>query len=196
MKHVIIYAFLIMAIASGCASPQTRFYHLSPVEGACIGCDEKLPARLTASIGPVSIPDRLDRSQIVTLSEGNELTVAEFDRWAGSLNDEITRAVTIDISGLLPYMIIVPYGMEKWVVPDFRIRIDILQLDTVPGISVHLLANFSVSDKNRKNLVFKPADITEHTGSTYSEMVLSQSRAFGTLSRQIAGALNEVRKQQ
>lgn len=196
MKHAFIYALVLTAIVSGCASSQTRFYHLSPVESACIACDEKASARLTVSIGPVSIPDRLDRSQIVTLTGVNEVKIAEFDKWAGSLNDEITRTMTKDISSLLPFMNIVPYDMEKWVIADFRIRVDILQLDTIPGKTVHLLANFSITDKNRKNTLLRSAEITEQTGSTYPEIVEAQSRAFGTLSHQIAGAFIEAGKRQ
>ena len=56
----------------------------------------------TIGVGPVSIPDSLDRSQIVTLSGGNEVIIAEFDRWYGSCRDEIARVMTENLSALLP----------------------------------------------------------------------------------------------
>lgn len=56
----------------------------------------------TIGVGPVSIPDSLDRSQIATLSGGNEVIIAEFDRWSGSCRDEIARVMTENLSALLP----------------------------------------------------------------------------------------------
>jgi uncharacterized protein len=195
MRNIFLYAICLTVVLAACASPQARFYHLAPVESACIACDAKSYTPATISIGPVSIPDRIDRSQIVTLAENSEINIAQFDRWAGSINDEIVRTMTKNISNLIPIMNVVPYDMEKWVSPDYQIRIDILQLDITPGKSVLLFANYSITDKGRKTLLLKSANITESTGSTYPEMVQSQSRAFGTLSSQIAQAFLGITNQ-
>jgi uncharacterized protein len=195
MRNIIIYTLGLTVILAACATPQARFYRLAPVESACIACDAKSYVPATISIGPVSIPDRIDRSQIVTLSENSEINIAQFDRWAGSINDEIVRTMTINISKLLPVMNVVPFDMEKWVSPDYQIRVDILQLDIMPGKSVLLGVNYSITDKTRKTLLLKSASITEPTGTGYPDMVQSQSRAFGVLSSQIAQAFLGVMNQ-
>jgi uncharacterized lipoprotein YmbA len=194
MRNIMIYTLGLTVILAACATPQARFYHLTPVDNACIACDAKAYAPATISIGPVTIPDRIDRSQIVTLAADSEVDIAQFDRWAGSINDEIVRTMTINISKLLPVMNVVPYDMEKWVSPDYQIRVDILGLDITPGKAVLLTVNYSVTDKTRKTLLLKSASITEPTGNTYPEMVQSQSRVFGTLSSQIAQAFLTVIK--
>jgi uncharacterized lipoprotein YmbA len=195
MRNIMIYTLGLTVILAACATPQARFYHLTPVDNACIACDAKAYAPATISIGPVTIPDRIDRSQIVTLAADSEVDIAQFDRWAGSINDEIVRTMTINISKLLPVMNVVPYDMEKWVSPDYQIRVDILGLDITPGKAVLLTVNYSVTDKTRKTLLLKSASITEPTGNTYPEMVQSQSRVFGTLSSQIAQAFLTLTKE-
>lgn len=195
MRNITIYALGLTVILAACATPQARFYHLTPVDNACIACDAKAYAPATISIGPVTIPDRIDRSQIVTLAADSEVYIAQFDRWAGSINDEIVRTMTINISKLLPVMNVVPYDMEKWVSPDYQIRVDILELDITPGKAVSLCVNYSVTDKTRKTLLLKSASITEPTGTGYPDMVQSLSSAFGVLSSQIAQAFLRVTSQ-
>jgi uncharacterized lipoprotein YmbA len=196
MKHSAIIILGLFIIITGCASPQTRYYHLSPAKGDCPGCDSKAIRQAIISIGPVSIPDRLDRSQIVTLQANNEIHIAQFDRWAGSINDEIIRTMARNISDLLPAMNVVPFDMEKWVNPDYRVRVDIIQLDVVPGKMVSFSAYFSITGKDRTTLVLKSVSSTESTGSGYSEMVDAQSRVIGALSSQIAQSLTAVLSKQ
>ena len=45
--------------------------------------------KVAINIAPVELPDYLNRLQIVTRDGRNELKLAEFDRWAGSLAENI-----------------------------------------------------------------------------------------------------------
>src|SRR5512137_3062027 len=76
---------------AGCAtSPTARFYTLTPIspQEAKVSSGAAV-SPVSISIAPVEIPDYLDRPQIVTRDGLNELRLAEFDRWAGSLSDNI-----------------------------------------------------------------------------------------------------------
>ncbi len=83
----VVWLVIVAAMLGGCGStPPSRFYHLdsmtSPGEGGQqTGGEEKT----IISLGPVRIPDYLDRPQIITSSGDNEFNLSEFDRWAGSL---------------------------------------------------------------------------------------------------------------
>lgn len=87
----------------GCASSkQARFYTLSPMS-APGDLPKRVPAeqRMAVAIGPVAIPDYLNRPQIVSRSGPRELKLAEFERWAGSLEEDISRVVAENLSVLL-----------------------------------------------------------------------------------------------
>src|SRR5690349_19923056 len=78
---------------AGCvgSSRASRFYTLSPAEvpdGAAAS-----PVAATLAVGPVEIPDYLDRQQIVSRTGTNELVLADFDRWGGTLDREIDRSL-------------------------------------------------------------------------------------------------------
>jgi len=52
-------------------------------------------------VGPVELPEYLDRPQIMTCESRNELQFAEFDRWAGSLEKAFSRVLAVNLSILL-----------------------------------------------------------------------------------------------
>ncbi|HTR44617.1 MAG TPA: ABC-type transport auxiliary lipoprotein family protein, partial [Thermodesulfovibrionales bacterium] len=70
---------VILVMLAGCAgSPPSTFYQLSSLGGQTQVTREGAPDQsLIIAIGPVRMPDYLDRSQIVTRSGKNELKLAE-----------------------------------------------------------------------------------------------------------------------
>src|SRR5208283_2593522 len=94
---------LLLVILTGCASSQpSKFYQLNPVQnqGTSI-VDVPSSHNVVIAVGPVGIPDYLDRPQIVTRSGKNELKLSEFDRWGGSLEADISRVLVENISSFL-----------------------------------------------------------------------------------------------
>jgi uncharacterized lipoprotein YmbA len=145
----------------------------------------------TIGVGPVSIPDCLDRPQIVTLSGQNEVGIAEFERWPGSFRDEIARVLTENLSTLLPAQRVVSYAWGRRVNLNRQITIDIIRLDGVLGKAVVLKANWAILEQNgTKTALVRRSDISEPvTGGDYTGFVAALSRSLGTLSREIATAV-------
>ena len=70
------------------------------------GPERQSPPRRTVwcravGIGPVTLPQYLDRPQIVERTGPNSLKIAEFDRWAEPLNNTVPRILVQNISQLL-----------------------------------------------------------------------------------------------
>ena len=97
-----LFGILLMLLA-GCASTEpSRFYALTPMPGS----DAKILSQtesqdVSIGVGPVRMPDYLDRQPIVTSSSQNKITFSEFDRWAGSLKDDFSRVLSENLSILL-----------------------------------------------------------------------------------------------
>jgi len=185
---VIIFAIL----TAGCATSQpARFYTLNGIDKP----DNAPPATTgkegTIGVGPVSIPDYLDRPQIVTLSGKNEVGIAEFDRWSGSCRDETTRVIMENLSVLLPSQRVISYAWGRRVSLNRQITVDILRLDGILGKMVILKANWAILEENgTKTVLVKRSDISESVnGGDYAGFVAALSRALGTLSREIAAAV-------
>src|SRR5512137_2148110 len=86
-----------LSLLSGCSSPRVTFYTLNaaatPVAaGPVIG---------SVAIGPVTLPDLLNRPQLVVRTGVNRVDILETHRWAESLRSEIPRIIAEDLALLL-----------------------------------------------------------------------------------------------
>ncbi len=186
--------FLVTAmLISGCGVSQSpRFYSLSPLvapsgpPAAAAGGNA-----LVIGLGPVAVPDRLERPQILSISGDNEIIIAEFDRWPGSLREEVSRTVTENLALLLPTHQVVSYPWGRRLHLDRQIAIDIIRLDGTLGRQVILKANWAImSDNGTKTTLVRRTEIAAGvTGPNYESYVAAQSRALEKLSREIAAAV-------
>lgn len=181
---------------AGCAfSPQARFYTLTP-----IGQQEaKTPAPATTpvslSIAPVEIPDYLNRPQIVTRDGLSELKLAQFDRWAGSLADNMGAVMAENLSLLLASDRVqaVPRGRNEK--SDFTLAVRVLRLDCMPGEQVTLKARWVLSSPaDGKELVARVSTFSvKLKNDRYDTAVAAISGALERLSREIADEITTRR---
>ncbi|MEI7636385.1 MAG: PqiC family protein [Syntrophus sp. (in: bacteria)] len=189
-----ILLFMLALVTVGCATSQpARFYTLNAISKPEPDNASSVVTGKTEiiGVGPVSIPDSLDRPQIVTLSGENEVRIAEFDRWSGgSYRDEIARVMTENLAVLLPSQRVVSYAWGRRVSLNRQITVDILRLDGVLGKTVILKANWAILEESgTKTILVRRSDISEPVnGGDYASLAAALSRALGTLSREIAAA--------
>jgi len=193
--YLLILSLFLLSGLSGCGSTQpSRFYTLY-----LIG-DLKPERQSTSSghniyvvIGPVEIPDYLNRPQIVIRTSQNGLTLSEYDRWAGSLKEDIARVLSENISKLTApdEIAVVEWGWGGG--HDYRVAVDINQFDIMPEGNVLLNAEWAIVGKNGTRIIARRESVTEPIhGQTYEAKVSSMSGALGTLSRDMAGGIISV----
>lgn len=100
---MIMFAFAILI--AGCASKSPQLYTLSPLAKPV-----NETSSLTITVGPVTVPAAVDRSQLVLNVAPNQVTIEEFNRWASPLKTDIARVVAQNLSLLLgtPYASVFP----------------------------------------------------------------------------------------
>jgi uncharacterized lipoprotein YmbA len=189
---------VILSIHFGCAgSPPSRFYQLSSLDttppGMKPAADEPC---VSIGIGPVKIPDYLDQTRIVTLGTGNQLTLAEFDRWAELLKYNLVRVLAKNLSTLLCTKTIVFFPWRGGTPMDYRIEMEVLRLDGSLGGNVSLEAWWMIRSGDGKKIVLsKQSAFTEAvTGKDYNSLVSAESRTVGLLSGEIAEAIKKLPK--
>ena len=187
---------LVVVLLAGCASsPPSKFYQLSPLQNrTVVTWDASLEKPEMIAIGPVHIPDYLDRPQIVTRAGKNELRLSEFDRWSGSLDSDVTRVLVEDISGLLPsdHFSVVPWipYLESQVPASYRVEVIVDRFEGTLGDSVLLKAQWMVFAKNRSMLLNRESLIREQiTGDSYDALLGAMSSALEKLSSDISGGI-------
>ena len=193
-----IFTFCLMAVAlSGCigTSQPSRFYALSSLQGP-----EPIPHATSTSlstivaVGPLAIPDYLNRPQIVTRAGRNEMRVNEFQRWADGLEDNLSRTVVEDLSVLLP-----PdrFSVIRWMpavqgdVPiTYRVAVDVVRFDATPGGTVFLEADWAIRGKEKTVVLAKKSSISGTAGGAeFTDLVVAMSKAVEDLSREIAAGV-------
>jgi uncharacterized lipoprotein YmbA len=188
--------FLLVAalLLAGCAgSPQVRFYALTPLEQPGPGfppSQAEPPPSVT--IAPIEIPDYLDRPQIVTREGENALTLAEFDRWAGSLRDNMSTVLMENLSVLLGSKQIFVHPRIRTEQSDYLLALRVLRLDCTPGDQVLLKAQWTIFPGQNREGMTEMATLTEPLAdSRYETLAAAVSRVLARLSVEIAGNLRQ-----
>jgi len=191
----ILFGILLMLLA-GCASTEpSRFYALTPMPGSDAGVlSETLAKDVSIGVGPVRIPDYLDRQQIVTTSRQHKIEMAEFDRWAGSLEDSFVLVLSENLSALLSTDRVFTYPWRGSLLIDYQIEVEVVQFDGELGGDASLIARWTIFDvKEKKVLLVEKSNFIESAGAQgYEALVAAQSRTLGHLSRDIAAAVMGV----
>ena len=194
---------LFVVILAGCASsPSSKFYQLTSTQNRTFVTRDASPDQdLIVAIGPVRIPDYLDRPQIATRLGRNELKFSEFERWAGSLEDDINRVLVEDISSLLPadFFPVVRWTpfLESQMPASYRVEVLVDRFEGTLGDSVLLMAQWRVFAKDRSLLLRKEARISEQmNGSSYDALVAAMSSALERLSSDISGGIMSILQQE
>ena len=180
----------VMALA-GCSilKPQadpSRFYVLTSTATRPENVNPSSPG-LTIGVGPIKLPDYLDRTQLVTRLGPNRLAFSEYDRWAEPLERNLPRVLIENLALLLNTEKIVSLPSFVPVPLQYEVPIEIRSFESNSQGVVELVARWAVRSPAEANLL-KTGEtrITETGGSETEEVVAALSRAVGRLSEQIA----------
>ncbi|MRR57817.1 MAG: membrane integrity-associated transporter subunit PqiC [Deltaproteobacteria bacterium] len=186
-----------IAMLGGCfgTSPGARFYTLSAQENRGISAAQGVD--VLVRIGPVNIPSYLDRRQIVTRNGRNGIEIAEYERWAGNLDDEITRLLVNSLSERLAGkgVSVVPWrSITLAEAPTvYRVPFSIDRFDGIPGETVVLNANWAlimIKGKQEQILVARESLITEAvSGKGYDALVAAMGKVIERLGKEIGESL-------
>jgi hypothetical protein len=184
-------AFLLAACSS---TPATQFYKLNSLPSG----QQENPAALLGEeiaigVGPVELPEFLDRPQIVTRKSQNQLEISEFHRWAASFPRDFSRVLAKNISTLLPTDRVAVYPWGDTFSPTYQIKLNVEQFDGQLGEQVFLRVIWSLVGQEEANELVVRKTLIEEPVLTddYEGLVAAQSNALATLSREI---VEEIRK--
>jgi uncharacterized lipoprotein YmbA len=185
---------LLLAACSG--STPSRFYVLTPLAA---GKPSHAPDGLGLGVGPVVIPQYLDKPQIVTRSSDNRLDVGESDQWGGRLSDNITRVLAENLSGLLATDRVSIYPWTDATAVGLQVTLDIVEFERNAAGVVTLSAFWNITDvANAKILLTKRSTIVKNIdpaakgADAYDATVAAMSDALATISQEIAGAIKAL----
>lgn len=187
-KSTILTWLAVLCIAlTGCGtSPSSTFYVLDSANTAQLNM---LPANnVSIGVGPVAIPDRFDRSQLVTKSGKNTITIHEYDRWGDSFKKQVVGTLAEDLSILLNTSQVVVFPWERALRPTYQVFVTVRHFEGGVGEAVNLEADWRVVDVASEETLLTSQYSKRHPvhGNDLSSYVATQSIALADLSSQIA----------
>jgi uncharacterized lipoprotein YmbA len=190
---VVVVAPLVLA---GCGtSPPSKYYVLNAVKAQeTAGQVTTAPQSAFIAVGPVQIPDYLDRPQIVTRTARNELAINEFERWGGSLKEDVDRVLVENLTALLASDGVAVVSWKRRLPGAHRLSVEVNHFDAVLGGSVLLKATWALSSpEGTKGLLVRGSTVSQPLNEKdYSAVVAAMSQTLGALSQEIAAGIKSL----
>lgn len=181
---------LMLALLAGCSrSPRVAFYTLN----ATAAPEAVTQALEAVVIGPVTLPELLDRPQFVVSLDTNRVDILEMQRWAAPLKSEIPRVIAEDLAALLKPTRVAAYPQNAGLDAVYRVQVDVQRFAMTEGKGVDLDVLWSILQTEKGLLKSGRTMASEPVKSGgYEPLVAAQSRALAAVSRDLAQALRSV----
>lgn len=183
-----------LALFAACGSaPKDQFYSLA--DGARAAHAALPGLDYSVAVGPVFVPDLVDRPHFVLRTTGNEVRIAEHVRWAEPLKQGIARAVASDLAHLLDNGRVAARTYGPLDDADYRVILEVQRFDSALGEAATLDLIWTVrrakdaAQQTGRMRVLEPVQ-----GADYEALVAAHARAIAAVSRNIADAIRAVRQ--
>jgi len=187
---------VLIGIAGCSTTPPSSFYTLTPLAEAEQRQTALTETGMTVGVGPVVFPDFLDRPQIVSRTDGNQLALDEFHRWGGSLQEDFLRTFGENLAHLLGTAQILVYPAEVRFPVQFRVIGNVLRFDGSADGQGTLKVRWAVVDPYSERPLAVRESIYHNriTGEGRGALVAALSASLGDFSREVAETLRQLPK--
>ncbi|MGK2905815.1 MAG: PqiC family protein [Desulfuromonadales bacterium] len=185
---------LICMVFSGCIgkkSSEVTYFSLLSMEQMGTTIVAPIESDFRIGIGPITIPDVLKRTQLVSRDAQNIYRFDEFSRWAGILEKDIAYVLGDNLGDLLGADKIAFFPWMHHFTPTYRVIIDIIQFDGELTGEAILSARWTIADADGKvNLAGGKSVYRQPVeGGDYMGLVKAESQLLAELSRELAQAI-------
>lgn len=133
MKYRLWFA-LSFLLLSACSSEPT-VYHTLSLASATPVVNNNIRS---LGVGPVKLPDLLDREGMVIRHNATSAEVSDTHLWGGQLEDELLSALTQHLQDALPSTQVLQIPWEVSQTPQYQVVVRLDQFDGIPGQQVVL----------------------------------------------------------
>jgi uncharacterized protein len=175
-------------LLAGCArTAPVSYYQLSPLKGVGSVPFSAEAGNVVLGIGPVRLPQYLDRPQLVTRLSPNRLQLTDGHRWAEPLSDNIPRVLGENLSALLgtDRILIHPWPASRTV--DYQLQAEVLHFENESDGGARLVVLWLV--KGKDGGIVLPEKRSSHLVSAAS---LDQEGQVSALNEALANFSREI----
>ena len=196
-RSIVLFILVPVLLCACASSPTVHYFSLSATDS---GYRQDPDDAVVLGLGPLSLPDYLNRSQLVTRGAGAALEIDEFNRWAEPLGPSLHRVVSSDVDGMLDGVVVVafPYQVAQADV-DYRLRGDVYRFEADGSGRIVLEVQWGITATG-DDLVVRPHrsryETRAATAGDSGAVAVAMNEALASFSRDIADALKTVLQDQ
>ena len=146
---------------------------------------------LRLGVGRITIPELLNRPQIITRTSANKVRMADFSQWAEPLEKSIPRVLSENLSRLTGTDQVSVYPWPTQMELDLRVEVAVVRFEGDTDGEVSLVARWRLIRGNGSQT--HPLQVSTHSETaadrSIEALVAAMSRALASLSRDIASAI-------
>jgi uncharacterized lipoprotein YmbA len=195
----LIPVLLIAVLMTSCLrSNPSHFFTLEPVingESKANKMEKRNVHATILGIGPIRLPGYMNRPQIVTRLNNNEVHISEFNRWASPVANRIPTVLQNNLAALLPAMEVTEYSLHQHLEFTFQAIIDIVEFIGQPNGDVVLKARWIFVDKSQggtESRLYAGSYTRKAKDKTHNSVVSAMTELLGDLSKDIAKTVPEA----
>jgi uncharacterized lipoprotein YmbA len=165
----------------GCGTPpRERFYTLDAPEPPSAP-----DAPYAIAVGPVSVPELVDRPQFVVRVSATQVAITEQARWAEPLRNAIARVVAANLAKDLGARAAWQRGADA----DYRVALDVQRFESTPGEGALIDALWTVTGPKGARRGGRSVVRESVKGKDYDALAAAHSAALAAIGREIAEAI-------
>jgi len=178
-----------VALAGCASSPQSSFYTLSATAKPA---SPATASTYGVSVGPVGVPETVDRPQLTLQVSANQVAIDEFHRWAEPLAGGIAQAVAANLRSLLGTARVAAAPAAAGGTPVYRVALNVVRFESKLGDSATLDVLWTIGRGDDDAVRSGRSEVVQPAGSGYDALVAAHSRALARVSEDIATAIRSL----
>ena len=190
MTRLCALGFLLLVLSGCSAPPKDRYYVLGAAEGSN---SASALTKYTVAISAVSVPDLVNRNNIVVYQPDNRVEIMEHERWAEPLSFAIPSAIAAELRSELPDARIAVYPQRAAADADCFINLDIQRFEARRGSSALVEALWSVRCAKGPVQRGRSLVLEKLQADSYSTVVAGYDRALVQIGKELAQAVRTAR---
>lgn len=192
-----VLALFATAFIAACSTSAKTYYYtlgISPAEQSREASSKAAvvnSARPRIAITALTVPEIVDRRELVLRSGETQVLISDNHLWAEALKNEIARNLGAHLARAAGTMGVLLPGQKNQAAAEIKLAVDILRFESVLGGNATLEARWNIVRQGVATPVSGHALIQEPANAPgYDALVEAHNRALARLSDKIAATLN------
>ncbi len=183
--------FLMLAGVTGCGKSRPSTFYLLSSLPETEPVTTRPVTQLKLSIGPVRLPEYLDRTQLSARTQKNELSIREYSRWGESLKENFQRVLLVNLSVLLETPHVYEYDTRDIEETDYQLIVDVRRFDVSNEGRAELIVFWSINDGRNNQLQRRKSALhTESPSLESGDIVKALNQLLTDFSKEVAGVIH------